>query len=154
MALRRLASVTFSQHRVFSTTRLVGYESPDNLDDHGTRWVKTAKAQNDQRMTQLESTEINKTIHKLDKAMVLVRRLEKSLAKLRDDEENRYLTEMALRHTRHDPTGESTSVDFSRKMHKTRKPLKPSYAVSYEVQKWTDDDDWLTERSHEFAKNA
>jgi len=74
-----------------------------------------------------------------------------ALQKLQDDEENRHLTEMSMRHTRYDPSGDFTQMDFERKQ---KTPKKSRSVKITAIPEDSEEDRWLTERSREWAKNA
>lgn len=76
---------------------------------------------------------------------------DEDLKMFRDEEENRDLTIAALRHTYHDPTGKSLQVDFTQKLVSSQKPKKSPWTKKVHE---TEEDRWLTKRSHEFAKKA
>jgi len=114
-------------------------------------WLELAQIEQRSRTRIMECNQLQLECIHLRKQLELLM-TEEDIRNIRDEEENRDLTIAALRHTRCDPTGKFTEVDFSVSKKKPQAPKK-SYTPKKDYEE-TEEDRWLTERSHEFAKNA
>ncbi|ARF11936.1 hypothetical protein Klosneuvirus_3_71 [Klosneuvirus KNV1] len=111
-------------------------------------WLDLIQLEQKHRANILKCTQLRKQLELLMS--------EEDIKNIRDEEVNRDLTIAAIRHTYYDPTGEFTEVNFFQKKSqapKNHQSLKKSSASKKDFEE-TEEDRWLTERSHEFAKNA